>query len=180
MISLPEFRNELIDRMKELHWKQWSSLGVASHVHPELYWIIDLEPLLISSMIIGPYDSRLVDICAQWIASNKEWINVHRLKRVTRFFQKTQQGLPSVEHVDIVLDNLKLSKKKFHPEMLVSNYMAHMDMNKIPHIKKTYEYDRGIVSSIRPQNPPLLQLKLRSLFGINASAEVLMYLLFND
>ena len=177
MISLPEFRNGFIDRVKELHWKQWSALGVASHVKPETDWLVDIEPLIVSSMILGPYDSRLINVCAEWIASNKDWINLHRLKRIAKYFQKSTTNIPFPEHVSNAIENVILSKKNIHAELFVSEYMKHLDRGKVPHIRESY--DRGVISSIRPQKPPLLQIKLRSFLGIDASVEVFIYLLFN-
>lgn len=177
MISLTEFRNEFIDRMKELHWRQWSALGVAAHVKPETDWLIDIEPLIVSSMVLGPSDSRLINVCAEWIASNKDWINLHRLKSIAKYFQESTANIPFPEHVTYAIENVRLSKKNIDTELFVSEYMNHLSKEKVPHIRESY--DRGKISSIRPQRPPLLQIKLRSILGIDASVEVLIYLLFN-
>jgi hypothetical protein len=85
-VSLKEFKEKIRNKLLEIHWKQWSALNVASHVPAENYWIIDLEALIISTLVIGLLDKRLLSVCIEWLIKNGEWVNFARLKRICKAF----------------------------------------------------------------------------------------------
>ena len=66
-IRLREFKEKFFDSLIEIHWRQWTALGVASHVKPEKTWIVDLEPLIISTLTIGLHDKRLLSSSVEWL-----------------------------------------------------------------------------------------------------------------
>ncbi len=80
--SLREFKGKFYNALLDIHWKHWTALGVASHVKPEKTWIIDLEPLIVSTLAIGLQDKRLLSSSTEWLIKNGEWINLSRLKRI--------------------------------------------------------------------------------------------------
>jgi hypothetical protein len=90
--SLREFKEKFYNALLDIHWKQWVALGVASHVRPEKTWIIDLEPLVVSTLAIGLQDKPFILI--DGVAVKKgEWINLSRLKRIVRVFLERSPGL---------------------------------------------------------------------------------------
>jgi hypothetical protein len=91
-LSLKEFRERFYHDLIEIHWRHWSALGVSTHVKPERYWIIDLEPLIISTLAIGLRDKRLLSSSLEWLIKNGEWMNLSRLKRIMKVFAKTFPG----------------------------------------------------------------------------------------
>ena len=59
-ISLREFKEKFYSGLLDIHRRHWTALGVASHVKPEKTRIVDLEPLIISTLTIGLQDKRLL------------------------------------------------------------------------------------------------------------------------
>lgn len=86
-LSLKEFKERFYNALLDIHWKHWTALGVVSHVKPERKWIIDLEPLIVSTLTIGLKDKRLLSSSIEWLIKNGEWINLSRLKRIAKVFQ---------------------------------------------------------------------------------------------
>src|SRR4030066_590231 len=86
--SLREFKEKFYKVLLDIHWKHWTALGVASHVKPEKTRIIDLEPLIISTLTIGLKDKRLLSSSIEWLIKNGEWINLSRLKRIVKVFSE--------------------------------------------------------------------------------------------
>ena len=64
--SLREFKEKFYNALLDIHWKQWAALGVTSHVKAEGKWIIDLEPLTVSTLTIGLHDKRLLSSSTEW------------------------------------------------------------------------------------------------------------------
>ena len=81
-ISLKEFKEKFFNNLIEIHWSHWTTLGVASHIKPERRWIIDIEPLVVSTLTIGVRDKRLLSSSIEWVIKNGEWMNLSRLKRI--------------------------------------------------------------------------------------------------
>ena len=93
MTLLKGFREKFLDRLIQIHWRQWTSLGVASQIEEENNWIIDLEGLLSSTLFIGKFDKRLLSVSLEWINKNGEWLNSSRLKRIGNYFYKIDKRL---------------------------------------------------------------------------------------
>ncbi len=164
-----------------LHWRQWSAIGVASHVQPESEWVIDPEALFISTVAIGLNDERLFTACLEWSIKNEEWVNTSRLRRLMTLFteplpdEKTPVLNPAV--------SIKLSSKyhiyenafkKYHDfspteELLMQQYDEVLSSFKV----------RDVLQEISILKPiPLLLINLRNFFGMDSRADVALYLLF--
>lgn len=183
-LSLREFKKKFFDDLLEVHWRHWTALGVASHVNPERYWAIDLEALILSTLTNGLYDKRLLSSSLEWLAKNSEWINISRLKRIIKTFTKPVPGLkkfllaPEIIHLLVNASN-KYSRNKI---VLPEPNPAFTDDDVFESYKRTFEHFkiRGVVTKPRLQNPSLLQLLLRGIFGVDARSEILIYLLGNE
>lgn len=183
-LSLKEFKERFYDDLIGIHWKHWTALGIASHVKPEKYWIIDLEPLVISTLAIGLSDKRLLASSFEWLIKNGEWMNLSRLKRIMNFFTEPFPGmkefLMTPEIFELLVDTYnknarnKISFKKVEPHGT--------EDNKIEEYKSVFNNlkVRGIVRKPKLRDPSLLQILLRGFFGIDAHVETLIYLLVND
>ncbi len=182
-VSLKEFKKKTRDKLLEIHWKQWSALNVASHVPAENYWIIDLEALIISTLVIGLLDKRLLSACIEWLIKNGEWVNFARLKRICKAFIIP---LPNMKGSLLNQDLLKLMVdciRKFTPismkfpdldeseEKVLKEYGKVFGAFRIRDVAKKLEFLK---------HPSLLQLLLRGYFGVDAQVEVFIYLFFND
>lgn len=174
MKSLKKFKNKLTESLLEILWKQWTALGVFSSVKEENHFLIDIESLIVLTLYIGKFDQRLFSAMFNWIIKNREWINASRIKSIGKVFYMDKKIIPR-ELINFAVD----VEKKGDLESIKTKYLKNHNIT----FDSTY---RNILNnlSIRDisQKPvlnktPLIQLKFRGIFGVNARAEILIYLL---
>lgn len=83
-MSLIEFRTQLLDLILNFLWRQWSALGVLGTAGAEDEWIIDPESLLVFSVGMARYEPRLFDEVLSWLPLNGEWLDLARLRAMIR------------------------------------------------------------------------------------------------
>jgi hypothetical protein len=183
-LSLKEFKERFNNHLIEIHWRHWAALGVSTHIKPERYWAIDLEPLIISTLAIGLRDKRLLSASLEWLIKNGEWVNLSRLKRILNFFGEPfpgmQEDLITPEIFALLVDvhnkntRNKITYKKDQP------YRTENDkMEEYKSVFKNFKV-RNVVTEPNPRDPSMLQILLRGFFGIDAHVETFIYLLIND
>jgi len=183
-LSLKEFKERFYNDLIEMHWRHWATLGVASHVKPERYWIIDLEPLIISTLAIGLSDKRLLSSSLEWLIKNGEWMSLSRLKRVMNSFMGPFPGMKELlitpEVFELLVDTYNKNARNKIPFKKVEPYGTGDD--KIKGYKNIFNNFRArdIVTEPKLRDPSLLQILLRGFFGVDAHVETLIYLLVND
>ena len=183
-LSLKEFKEKFINDLLEIHWRHWTALGVASHVRPERYWIVDLEAITTSTLLIGLCDKRLLSASLEWLVKNGEWMNLSRLKRIGKVFMKPFPGSNELLLSPEVLKLTANTLRKFGQNGLAIKRFDSLESNET----RVKEYEsffnkfqmRGIVTEPQIQQPSLIQLLLRNVFGTGARVEVFIYLLTND
>lgn len=183
-LSLKEFKERFFNDLLEIHWRHWTTLGVASHVKPEKHWIVDLEAIVLSTLLIGLYDNRLFSASLEWLIKNSEWVNISRLKGIKKVFMKpfpgSKEPLLAPEVFKLMADTLK----KFGQNALFIKGSDSLKSNetRVEEYKNFFNrfQIRGIVTDPEVQQPSLLQLLLRGIFGVDAHVEVFIYLLFNE
>jgi hypothetical protein len=182
--SLREFKEKFYNALLDIHWKQWAALGVTSHVKAEGKWIIDLEPLTVSTLTIGLHDKRLLSSSTEWLVKKGEWINLSRLKRIVKVFLERSPGLeePALlpEILGLFIDTYNKNarnKIKFGKcdsdglrKNLINEYKTFFNAFKI----------RNIITEPRLHHSSLIQLLLRNILGVDAHTEILIYLLANE
>jgi hypothetical protein len=184
MISLETFKKEYRARLLDLHWSQWATLGVASRLEREKNAVIDLEALMISTLRLGLADKRLLTTAVDWMSQNRQWLNLSRFNRIARYYSKAERQLaPAIAIGDVVslyLQYLKPATKqtadKVDPQEVEQTASTKQALESY---REIFEMARGKGSAVKPnlRDPCLLQLFFRGLFGINARAEILLYLL---
>jgi len=92
-MSPGHFSREARQRLLEVHWRQWSSLGVQAQAAPQDRWLVDAEALCVSTRAIGADDRRLLAAAEDWLAVNRSWVHRSRLRRIALAFGKA--GLAS-------------------------------------------------------------------------------------
>jgi len=183
-LSLKEFKKSFYNDLLEIHWRHWTSLGVSSHVQAEENWIVDLEALIISTLAIGLLDKRLLSSSLEWLVKNGQWINLSRLKRIAQNFAKPFPGLKKHLIAQEIFDSFLEKLNKVVQSNMVHEEQAYYGsegdtIREYQHILKTFK-PRGVVTEPRLQKPSLVQLLLRGTFGVDARAEILIYLLTHD
>ncbi len=172
-----KFRNELLDHLLNLHWKQWSAFGVSSHLTRNSNYILDLEALTVSTIALGLRDKRLAHITLEWLQVNRQWLNLHRMKRIGKLFTKyetyKQMSLLDSDVMDVYQNFLKPSSSL---SALNKDYENYPSDSVNEHINLVSNFKaRGTVVDPDINSNCLLQLFLRSIFGIDARAEMFLY-----
>ena len=192
--SLKNFREQLLERLLDLAWRQWTALGVAGSSNIQESAAIDPEALVLFTTSIGRYDARLFDEVLDWLQSNGSLINLQRLKNLWK---------SSGEAVDIKVlsaiasrqgDRAILQKWKglgaytscdLQPTPLFQQQdgtalpffgEADSSFEKFGLLRGRVEL-RGMSRSPDPHLRSNLLMKLRALIGVNARSEILLYLL---
>jgi len=162
MKNSPEsFRQALRESFLELLWRQWRALGVASH-GPESVSPIDLEALILATAMAAGQDLRLWDAALLWLSRDREWVNGARLKRMAVPFTSSDEWLkrPLIEQDRWNQAGAILEPTAMDCRAAASNRRADC-----------------VLSPPSLRRPPLLQLFLRGVFGVNARAELILFLL---
>jgi Sugar-specific transcriptional regulator TrmB len=162
MKNLPaKFKESLQEKLLELLWRQWRTLGIASH-GPEADHLLDLEALILATAVMGEQDRRLWTGALQWLFCSREWVSLSRLKRMAAAFIRPDAFL-----------NIPLINKMTWEEALSSLGPGFSSRNAAVDKLRVDQ----VTTSPRLKKLPLLQLYLRGIFGVNARAELFLYLL---
>ena len=81
-MSLKSFREEFIEHVHSLLWRQWTRLGVAGPDVPESGCITDPEALLLFTFEVGRSEPRLYDEVLEWLSHNERLVNIQRLRNL--------------------------------------------------------------------------------------------------
>lgn len=112
-MSQISFREFYLENILTFLWRQWSALGVAGGARAEENWVIDPEALLIFSLQIARYEPRLFDEILDWLVINGKWIDIHRLRGITKAKdEKTQRLLSAVAY--FLSQEAKSYQRKWH------------------------------------------------------------------
>jgi len=160
-MSLSEdFKETLEEKLLELVWRQWRTLGLPSH-GPESGHLLDVEVLILAAAVMAEYDHRLWTGALEWLSQSREWVNRSRLNRIAEAYIKPDRSLnaPLVEK-HIWQEAISSISPLSSSSAAASNKSRDDQVNTRPPLKK----------------PSLLQLNLRGVFGVNARAELYLYL----
>jgi hypothetical protein len=193
---MPILDNELNFRFQEgvlnLIWRQWSSLGVAGSAIVEDRWLVDPEALLLLTCTAGRRDARVFDEVLDWLQQFGGWINTQRLARMANEYGfEGEKTLTAVAAWMAVKDKSpkwkKLAGKPVEGELEPFFWMREgmpvpvMRDPEAHFASRGFKRDamrlRGYSQPFRPVEPATLLLQCRALFGLNARAEVMAWLL---
>ncbi|MFC2149164.1 hypothetical protein ACFLQ8_00510 [Candidatus Auribacterota bacterium] len=177
-ISPDSFKKELQDKLIELHWKQWAALGLSSNVKEQSKRFIDLESLILSTLLVGKFDKRLLGESIGWILKNRKYINLSRLKSLGKYF------LEKIEYsnVPMIIEGLIGLIEKI--QRAADCKTGSIDIDPVSH-SFPEEYSQTIRNAVlknsvvEPQvnKTASMQLRLRCIFGVNARVEIMLYLM---
>ncbi|RYD27930.1 MAG: hypothetical protein EOP87_20380 [Verrucomicrobiaceae bacterium] len=80
--SFRHSRDKLLAGFLDFLWFQWASVGVAGHGAPGAGRMIDPEALLLATSRVARHDPRLLDGVLDWLNVNGSRINLQRLQRL--------------------------------------------------------------------------------------------------
>lgn len=191
-ISLTEFRANVLNRLLDFLWRQWSALGVAGQSASEGHRVIDPEPLLFLSLTVCRYDARLFDEILDWLTINSAFMNAQRLKNLLQQFDfqcKAQVSavaelLGKKSSNTLKWKTLTSSHTLATPEPLFylkDGKPLPLPSDQSPEFKahgllRGPAKLRGYSRSFPTQGMPTLLLRLRALLGVNSRCELLCLL----
>jgi len=164
-----EFKSEFTRQLADVAYRQWRQLGIGFFPASETSTphVIDLEALIVFTLLTAEDNKRLTEGALEWILKNRSWINGSRLKRLGILLGKQEKK--TYDHsVLVLLDQIRTDSE----EQLVRHITTLPGMEKFSR--------RGILSDLNLNDPQLLQLRLRALSGVNARAEILLFLLQHE
>lgn len=149
---------QLNDCLAELAWSLWTELGVAGTFRRHKHTLISLEELIILTTVIADYDPRLRDEALDWCSRYHHFVSVNRLKTLVK-----KIGTPIFEPFSVFASTLNTTTQSNWPI-----FSEVVPLKFLPSKK----------SILPPLNAPaLLQLRLRSFFGVGARADLFTYFL---
>ena len=184
--------------MLQILWKQWSSVGIYSNLESENKFLIDPESLLCTTCFFGRFDPRLFDEVMSWLSENGHLLNIDRLKNVLKCFDDLETNILGAVSEFLVIKEKKrkwdrvvnFCKKKNRAK--VQNLFLAKNFEPIPIVG---EFDpvflrwgfrrdevnlRKRIQKIDLEKPCNLLLKMRSFFGVNARADIYVFLMFSE
>lgn len=149
---------QLNDNLAELAWSLWTELGVAGTFRRHKHCLVSLEELIVLTAAIADYDPRLRDEALDWCSSYHHFISVSRLKTLVK-----KIGTPIFEPFSIFASTLNT--------MTQSNWPIFSEVVPLKFVPSR----KSLLPSLNP--PALLQLRLRSFFGVGARSDLFTYFL---
>jgi len=194
-MSPNDFSLEIQTRLLHFLWRQWGQLGVASANVPKRDgWAIDPEALWLFSSSLARYDARLFDEIIDWLVINSAFINMPRLKSIQRKQQLGDLNVVAAMADTVSRHNSRLNWRfdshawgnRKQQSLFLSDGLANMDFGPRDEIFIKYQLVRGKLELRRLSRafnrvmPECILLRLRSIFGVSARAEIVLYLLTHD
>lgn len=193
---LKEFRGEFRERVLDLLWRQWISLGVSGHGQAWTQSVIDPDALLLASGTIARHDPRLFDAMLDWLEVNGTFVNVNRIHRMLKEGSYAGEAVfASVASVIRATNNAPKWSRSATVQgdrCNTDEALFHMaDGSPLPIVgepdpvfqRHGFLRDRYLprdtASAFNPELPANLLLRLRAFLGVNARCEILAYLLLN-
>lgn len=149
---------QLNDGLAEIAWSLWTELGVAGTFRRHKHCLISLEELIILTTVIADYDPRLRDEALDWCSRYHHFVSISRLKTLVKKF-----GDSILEPFSIFASTLNTITQ--------SNWPVFAEVAPLKFIPSK----KSVLSSLNA--PALLQLRLRSFFGVGARADLFTYFL---
>jgi hypothetical protein len=193
---LRDFRDEFLDKVLVLLWRQWTVLGVAGNVKRDVPQMIDPEALLLATCSFSRFEPRMFDEMVDCLRANGWAINAQRVATLIR--DESWSGASVLSAVAGVLAtgtealkwrrlSLKLPRKTPDEELfhfkdgrslpLLGEPEAHFAARGF---RRGPLRLRGYSQPFRPLDPGNLLVQLRALCGVNVRAEIISYLLTHE
>jgi hypothetical protein len=171
-------------------------LGISGSAEPLSGPVVDPEALVLITCSVGRYDARLFDEVMDWIAGNWELINVSRLNHLRKKYD--WQGADALgaladwmnEHhgKETKWSSLVGQEQNPNPPKPFFLEMANEGMPVFGEPEPVFARHgfhrghprlRGYSRPFSPDEPSCLALTLRSFFGTNVRADIMVFLLTN-
>lgn len=184
--SLIQYREHFRELVLDFLWRQWGAIGVAGSARGDDVCIIDPEALLLVTTTFGRHDPRLFDEVLDWLNANGQMVNLQRLQNLGLHLGQRLVLNGMAAHLAKRTSNSKWRSllRRAEPTVAAKLLFPGVPVTGEPdELFGRYGWQRGPVKlrqlsqSPDPNQVTSLLFKLRSLFGVQARAEVMAYLL---
>ena len=180
-----KFKQELLNAILELLWKQWTLFGVAGQINANDNFVLDPEALLIFSAHVARFDQRLYDLVIDWLQCNGESINLPRLKALLKRFPHADRNSLGFIAASVKLKKWNAFAKSLLPKdagvetmFFENDFVPHPDETALRYGFKRNQYVPGNkVMPFSTMGNASLLLRLRGAFGMSARAEAILTML---
>jgi len=151
--------SENLDKqLLDLSWSLWTELGVTGVHRIHQQFLIIPEELILLTALLGELDPRLREEALDWCSRHHHFISVSRIKLLAKSF-----GENVVHSFSVFSATLNSISRANWPVLTPAR-----PLNLKP---------SGKSKSPRFENPAMLLLRLRSLFGVGARADLIAFFL---
>ena len=150
--------DRLIDALAGLAWSLWGELGASTWERQHQGWAIELEPLIAFTANVGTHDLRLKREAVDWCVTNAGHVSVSQLRHVVK-------AAPAQYEAAVADFGATVSQftRRSWPGSDAGD---------------AYDLQPSGKSRLRGlEEPSMLQLRLRAMFGVGARAEIVRCLL---
>ncbi len=194
--SLITSKDKLLQQFLGFLWRQWTASGVPGHDGPRGNWMIDPEALLLATTRVGCHDSRLLDLSIDWLWSNGRRLNLQRLRTLSGQWPVADSRVLSA--ISQILAEQSAMRKwgtladTLHLHEEDAPLFVNPDGTPLPVLSdpdprfRRYQLLRNIWTPRGTSQPPdsskscNILHTLRALFGVNARAEIIAWLLTHE
>lgn len=172
--------DELRDSLIEFLWDQWVSVGLVGNTRPaDIPFVIDPEALLLATTRFARHDSRFMGEVIEWLHANDSVMSMQRIKTLTRFTNRFgDPGNASIPTLSAIAEEMVRSRKASWKSLIVSTD----EYPEVSGIRNRWrvEESRGKIFPPDTELSSAFLFRMRYLFGVNARAEILTWLLTHD
>jgi hypothetical protein len=203
-MSLKEYREQLLERLLNFLWRQWSALGLLGESGGDEDWVIDPESLLVFSLELGRYEPRFFDEIVAWLKVNAQWLDTPRLRNIIK-----DRGAASARLMGAVLQHVLDNggdPRKLQNLAALCARLAPQDSLRVESLFRDKTGKAHPMVSAEKADPaflkfgfnrPVLKIQkagkqvpvnartnlrflLRALLGVGGKSEIILYLLTHD
>ncbi len=188
-MTVAELKADLLGRLSSFLWAQWAQMGLLASPAAEDQWVVDPEALLLLSLEVGREDPRLFDEVLDWLLVNERLMSTRRLRNlahdeadralagaavswVAQWRRRDQSQAPEWADAAIEAEPIFIGARtpvgRPDPAFLEHGFL------------KGWVEPQRRSGQPRLDLPINLALRLRSLLGVGARAEVVRVLLCSD
>ncbi len=203
-MSLNEYREQLLDRLVNFLWRQWSCLGLLGESSGDEDWVMDPESLLVFSLEIARCEPRLFDEILAWLEVNGQWLDTTRLRNII-----TLRGENTARLIGGVLQHLLDNGGDARRWQNLINLCDKLNPGSSRKVEALFKDKAGQPHPMAPKekadaaflkfglNRPVLKIQkagkdvpvnaktnlrflLRALFGVGGKSEIVLYLMTHE
>ena len=193
-----DFKGKLEQALLELAWRQWTQFGVAGHGKTGGAYILDPEALLLFTAYIGRRDQRLFDEVVDWLAVNHRFINVQRLRALSKRVEFEHRAILGLIAAYMTAVDKTPKWRRLAEEWLPTGANGEQSLftlsggspmpvlGDVDAVAQRYGFRRNSFrrsnnsGEFSARDVATLMLQLRGFFGVNARSETMLGLLTRD